>query len=308
MRSRSGRHDMVKRRLGRGLDFFLSSSDRDPSAKGSDSEQGETVTQAELSSLVPNPTQPRRDFPEKELEELANSIRSAGILQPILARRVGGKLQIIAGERRWRAAQLAGLERIPILLRDINDEQAAIIGLVENLHREDLNPIEKAQAFRRIQGLAKVNQEELAKQVGLDRSSVANFLRLLDLPDEVQAHVSRGTLSMGHARALLGLPTPDEQKLVAEEVLRRGLSVRQIEKLVQSMKSPKSGGQQQVVRSAASGKQQPPWLKEIEDNLEQALGTMVAVRYNKKRSHITIECIGRDEFERIYELLKAIEA
>lgn len=295
---------MVKRRLGRGLDFFLSSSERGGPKDGDGGGQPFEVSEVDLSKLHPNPTQPRREFPEKEIRELSDSILSAGILQPILVRKDGDGLQIVAGERRWRAAKLAGLERVPVILRDISNEQVAVIGLVENLHREDLNPIEKAQAFQRIQKLAKINQEEVARQVGLDRSTVANFLRLLELAPEVQAHVSRGTLTMGHARALLALASKDEQKLVAEDAIKRGLNVRQVEQLVQSMKPEKTTAGKSGETGVRRGKDRPAWLKEIEDTLEEVLGTMVAVKYGKKRSHITIECLGRDEFERVYEMLK----
>lgn len=301
---------MVKRRLGRGLDFFLSSTEREEPREGA--KEGESlepvleISEVDITTLHPNPTQPRRDFPEKEIRELSDSILSAGILQPILVRRDGEGLQIVAGERRWRAAKLAGLERVPVILRDISNEQVAVIGLVENLHREDLNPIEKAKAFHRIQTLSGVKQEEVARQVGLNRSTVANFLRLLDLASEVQAHVSRGTLSMGHARALLSIPSLDEQRLLAEDAIKRGLSVRQVEQLVQSVKTSKVEAEKPEPAPRAV-KDRPSWLKEIEDNLEEALGTMVAVKYGKKRSHITIECLGRDEFERVYELLRAAE-
>ncbi|MHC5062745.1 MAG: ParB/RepB/Spo0J family partition protein [Planctomycetota bacterium] len=298
---------MVKRRLGRGLDFFLSSSERGGPKDGDGPGQAFEVSEVDISKLHPNPTQPRREFPEKEIKELSDSILSAGILQPILVRKDGDGdgLQIVAGERRWRAARLAGLERLPVILRDISNEQVAVIGLVENLHREDLNPIEKAQAFQRIQKLAKINQEEVARQVGLDRSTVANFLRLLELASEVQAHVSRGTLSMGHARALLALASKEEQKLVAEDAIKRGLNVRQVEQLVQTMKPSKAPTGKQGESAPRTVKDRPAWLKEIEDTLEEVLGTMVAVKYGKKRSHITIECLGRDEFERVYDLLKA---
>lgn len=295
---------MAERRLGRGLDFFLSGSskpDADPSA-------GEGVQLLEIESLVANPHQPRREFSAQELEELAASIRSAGILQPILVRRVGERNQIVAGERRWRAAKTAGLTQIPALVRDISDEQAAVYGLVENLHREDLNPIEKARAFKKIQGMVQGNQEEVAKQVGLDRSTVANFMRLLELPAEVQAYVSRGTLSMGQARALLSLPGEAERKAVAEKIIRERLSVRQVEALVQELKEATPRAAEQKPGEVTVSKERPLWLREIEDNLCDALEAKVAVKYGRKRSKITIECEGREQFERVYEMLKAANA
>ena len=200
-----------------------------------------------------------------------------------------------------------------MLVREVSDEQSALFGLVENLHREDLNPIEKAQAFRRIQQITKGSQDEVARQVGLDRSTVANFVRLLDLPAEVQAHVSRGTLSMGQARALLAVPDADGRLRLAEQAIRERWSVRQVESAAQAWKdggptapAPEGGSEQAPSGSGsdAKAKERPLWLKEIEDNLSEALGTSVQVRYGRKRSKIVIECLGRDEFERIYEQLQ----
>ncbi len=288
---------MVERKLGRGLDYFLSGSTEASSAE-------ELVSQIELARLVPNPFQPRRDFSSAEIEELAASIRSAGLLQPILVRALGDRFQIIAGERRWRAAKLAGLERIPALVRVISDDQAAIFGLVENLHREDLNPLEKAQAFRRILELTKGTQEEVARQVGLERSSVSNFLRLLDLSSDVQAHVSRGTISMGHARAILGVADAEAQNLVAEKVIRDRMSVRQVESLIQEMRQGVPRASDQSASSSMSPKSRPLWLKEIEETLASALDAEVTVRYSKKRSKIVIECASREQFERVYGQIK----
>ena len=291
---------MVERRLGRGLDFFLSGS-REPA--------GDVVSELPITALEPNPFQPRTVFEESELEELAQSIRATGVLQPILVRQVGDKHQIIAGERRWRAAQKAGLDRIPALVRDIDDNMVAVLGLVENLQRTDLNPIEKARAFQRIQELTKTRQEEVARQVGLNRSTVANFLRLLDLAPEVQEHVSRGTLSMGHARALLGLAGHDEQVTVADEVIRKRLSVRDVEALVRDLSrattppDPEGARDDKPIRTGDK-KGRPVWLDELEETLSEALRTPVSIRYGARRSKITIECKGRDEFERVFEQLK----
>jgi ParB family chromosome partitioning protein len=262
----------------------------------------EEASQADVKMLVPNPHQPRREMGKAELEELAASIRASGILQPILARRVGDKLQIVAGERRWRAAQLAGLERVPVLVRTISDDESAVFGLVENLQREDLNAIEKAHAMRKLLEQLKCSQDELGRRIGVDRSSVANLVRLLDLPEAVQAHVSRGTLSMGHARALLGLSDAQSRIKLAEEAIRRGLSVRQIEDLVRDLGKPPVGDAK--AKDAIGKKGRPGWLKEIEEALEETLGTPVTVRYGRKNSKIVIECTGREQFERLYERLK----
>lgn len=288
------------RRLGRGLEFFLSDAKESKSVASGE----EVVTNLELGQITANPHQPRTEFDLGELEKLAASLRTSGVLQPILVRPApkGKGYQIIAGERRWRAAQMAGMERIPALVREVPEETAAVLVLVENVQRTDLNAIEKAKAFQKIQELTKASQAEVAKQVGLERSTVTNMLRLLDLPQEVQAFVSRGTLSMGHARALLGLAGADEQKTLAEEIVRKRMSVRQVEAFIQALNEatdPPGGGK---ARKKAGGR--PLWLNEIEENLVEALGTPVSVRYGAKRSQITIECMGRDEFERVYELLK----
>ncbi len=195
------------------------------------------------------------------------------------------------------------MERVPALVRSVTDEQAAVWSLVENIQRADLNALEKANAFKRLQGLIGGTQAEVAQNVGLDRSTVANFIRLLDLPEEVQALVSRGTITMGHARALLGLLDAEEQKKVAREVVRKRLSVRDIEELVKAVNAATEPG---ASKPMAGKRCRPVWLNEIEENMVRALGTSVHVRYSKKRSRITIECLGRAEFERVYELLSGL--
>ena len=302
MGSLSGRWSMVERRLGRGLDFFLSGSGKDGKEGSSESR----VEQLEISSLVPSPHQPRHSVSDDDLEKLSRSVRASGIIQPILVRKVGKRYEIIAGERRWRAAKMVGLERVPALVRPVTDEQSAVWGLVENLQRADLNALEKALAFKRLQDLMGGTQEDLARQVGLDRSTVANFIRLLDLPQEVQDLVSRGTLTMGHARALLALLDEEEQKKVATEVVKKKLSVRDLEDLVKTLNAATEVGTKKAPLKGKRGR--PIWLNEIEENLVEALGTAVRVQYGKKRSRITIECIGRPEFERVYELLRGGEA
>ncbi len=288
---------MVERRLGRGLEFFLSDKSAKPAA-------GDELSQLELSLLEPSLHQPRREFDAQELQDLANSMRSSGVLQPILVRPAGKKFQIIAGERRWRAAKLAGMERIPAMVREITDEMAVVYGLVENIQRAELNAMEKASAFKKIQEVTKSNQADVAKQVGLDRSTVTNFLRLLELPEAVQAQVSRGTLSMGHARALLALATAEEQQTLAEEIQRKKLSVRQVESLIQALNDATAPGKAKPSTQTRPGR--PVWVNEIEESLVEAMGTPVSVYYGRKRSKITIECMGREEFERVYDLLKTL--
>lgn len=329
---------MVDRKLGRGLDFFLSPSNRGaapnpapaqpaPPAPARAAAGGEATFEVTIpapvaapvpaaaavpgteirlvavSALVANPYQPRTGIDQSDLAELTESIRQSGVLQPILARRLGTQLQIVAGERRWRAAKLAGLEQVPVLVREISDPESAVFALVENLQREDLNAIEKAQAFRQLQKHLGAKQEEVAQKVGLDRSTVANIMRLLDLAPEVQLHVSRGTLSMGHARALLSVKDAKLQVKLADEAIRQSLSVRALEELAR----------QHAVGLAAAGspaKKKDPqqikaaWLKEIEETLTENFSTTIRVKYGRKSSTIEITCAGREEFERIYARLK----
>lgn len=300
---------MVDRRLGRGLDFFLSGgrSPQPASAQGAPRQEpttpttrppGDEVTHIDVRLVHPSPFQPRKHITEAELQELADSVRASGILQPILVRRVGDKFELLAGERRWRAAQLAGLTQIPALVRAVSDDESAVIGLVENLQREDLNAIEKAQGFQLLMKRLATTQEGLAARVGLERSTVANFLRLLDLPDAVQAHVSRGTLSMGHARALLSLGDGEAILRCADESVRQGWSVRALEAKVKELATRAPG------TGAKARRARPVWLNELEESLVEALGTTVSIRYGRKRSQIIIDCAGRDEFERVFQRLK----
>jgi ParB family chromosome partitioning protein len=305
---------MVDRRLGRGLDFFLSGGRQAPPAAPAQAPTredhvappgGDEVLMVDLAKLGPSPYQPRKQMDEAELQTLAESVRASGILQPILARRVGDRFEIVAGERRWRAAKIAGLTQAPVLVRAITDQESAVFGLVENLQREDLNAMEKAQGFQLLMNQLSATQEEVAKRVGFERSTVANFLRLLDLPEAIQAHVSRGTLSMGHARCLLALPDAETQERSADECIRQGWSVRALEAQVKAaLEASKAGPAAATPSSATKSKARPVWLNEIEEGLRDNLSTPVQVRYSKKRSQIIIECAGRAEFERLLERLK----
>ncbi len=256
-----------------------------------------------VTSLRPNPRQPRGTMDAAALEELAASIKASGVLQPILVRKVGDSLEIVAGERRWRAAQAAGLTDVPVIVRAITDQESGVFALVENLQRSDLNAIEKAKAFKQLLEQLQTSQDELGRKVGLDRSSVSNFIRLLDLAPAVQEHVSRGTLSMGHARALLGIKDPETQVMLADDVIRRGLSVRDLEEAMRQAKvgAPEAGAK---AASSASADKKAAWLKEIEESLCEVMNTPVAVRYGRKTSVIQITCSGREEFERVFNKLK----
>lgn len=271
---------MTKRALGRGLGALLP-----PSAEGS----GEgRVLELPLDSLVPNPYQPRKDFPQASLAELAASIRTAGILQPIVARRRGERYEILVGERRWRAAREAGLERVPVLLREATDAEAVELALVENLLREDLDPLEEAEAYHRLLAEFGWTQEELARRIGRDRSSIANALRLRRLPAVIQEDLRAGRLTMGHARALLGLPTEGAQLRLREEILAREWTVRATEAGVRRHRRgrPRAG--------------RPPELEAIEEEVRRALGARVRVVGTLSRGRIELSYASAQELERLH--------
>jgi ParB family chromosome partitioning protein len=256
---------------------------------------------ADIDRLAPNDFQPRLDVNDARLQELAQSIRSNGVIQPIVVRKIGDRFQIIAGERRWRAAKLAGLMRVPIVVRDVapgQEKSLLEMALIENIQREDLNPIEEAMAYRRLADDFRLKQEDIAGAVGKDRASVANFLRLLKLPEEVRAEVAAGRLSMGHARALLSLASEADQRQTAREVIARGLSVRETESLVKKIvdKAP-------PLREAAAPKPVDVHTRAAEDRLKLALGTRVRIVRQGTRGRIEIDFTSEDELIRIYEQL-----
>jgi ParB family chromosome partitioning protein len=255
----------------------------------------------DIALLEPNDCQPRGRLEDERLEELTQSIRVNGIIQPIVARRTEGqRYQIIAGERRWRAAQRAGLQRVPVVLKEVGSDEKRRrleMALIENIQRENLNPIEEAQAFQRLVDEFGLKQEDVAAQVGKDRSSVANTLRLLRLPDEVRAEVASGRLSMGHARAIVALASDAERRRIAREVLARNLSVRETEAIV---KHAAAGG--------TPARQPPANKKDVhtraaEEQLRLSLGTHVEIKRRGKRGVVQIAFANEDELQRIYEYL-----
>jgi ParB family chromosome partitioning protein len=256
--------------------------------------------EVDLDLLDPNDYQPRAGIEDEHLTELAQSIKANGMIQPIVARRTsGGRFQIIAGERRWRAAAQAGLAKVPVVIKDVagDDKQRRLeLALVENLQREDLNPIEEAHAYQKLVTEFRMTQEQVAVQVGKDRTSVANTLRLLRLPDEVRSEVASGRLSMGHARAIVSLPSEADQRRLAREVLARNLSVRETEALAKKESSP------------ANVPARPPAKKDVhtraaEEQLRLALGTPVEIKRRGQRGVIEIAFTNEDELQRIYEYL-----
>jgi ParB family chromosome partitioning protein len=284
---------MIERRsaLGKGLSALIPDAP-EPSRTG--------VTEVDIDLLAPNEHQPRLQVDESKLAELAQSIRANGIIQPILVRRTGSTYRIIAGERRWRAAQLAGLHKVPIVVRDVADDskqQLLELALIENIQRENLNPIDEAQAYQRLSDDFHLTQDQIAAAVGKDRSSVANFMRLLKLPEEVRADLASGALTMGHARALLSLADAAAQRHAAREVISRALSVRDTELLVKKLS----------VAPAASGRrakhENDVHTRAAEDRLRFALGTKVRIARRARGGVIQIEFTSENELNRIYEQL-----
>ena len=261
----------------------------------------------DIDLLAPNEDQPRLQMDDGRLEELAQSIRANGIIQPILVRRTDGGYRIIAGERRWRAAQRAGLLKVPVVVRDVPDgshKQLLELALIENIQREDLNPVEEAVAYRRLADEFGLTQEQIASAVGKDRSSVANYLRLLKLPDEVRADLASGALSMGHARALLALPDAAAQRHAAREVISRGLSVRDTELLVKKLGAQSSTGTRNPEPGTGNQEQQRDvHTRAAEDRMRFALGTKVRVTRRGQGGTIEIEFGSEAELNRIYEYI-----
>jgi len=279
---------MVEKRpaLGRGLSALI------PDAAGPAVDERSLDVDSDL--LRPNRFQPRTAMDEAKIEDLARSIRANGIIQPIVVRRVEGGYEIVAGERRWRASQRAGLLKVPVVVRDIPDERLLAVALIENIQREDLNPIEEAHAYRRLSDEYQLTQEQIADAVGKDRSSIANYLRLLKLPQEVRAQVGSGALSMGHARALLGLPDEASQLRVSRDVLSKGLSVRETETLV------KKGTEPAPIKTPA---EKDVHTRAAEERLRFALGTRVRIERKRKGGKIEIDFGSEEELQRIFEVL-----
>jgi ParB family chromosome partitioning protein len=276
---------MTRKALGKGLSALL--RDRESTT---DSDQREI----DIDLLEPNRFQPRQVFAEAKLEELAQSIRTHGFIQPIVVRRAGERYQIIAGERRWRAAQRLGLSRVPVAIKSVSDESLLEVSLVENIQRENLNPIEEAKAYHRLSQEFELTQEQVAQRTGKDRSTVTNFLRLLKLPKEVQQLVLEDQLSMGHARAILAMEGANEQRRLAEQTIKSTWSVRQVEKMIAAHKSPVEPKKM---------KQVDPNVRAATETLERSLGTRVRIVEKGKKGRIEIEYYSQEELQRLYERL-----
>ncbi|MBW6467717.1 MAG: ParB/RepB/Spo0J family partition protein [Coriobacteriia bacterium] len=280
-----------KRGLGRGLSALIPNTIE---------EGDEEVREVAVDQIAPNPKQPRTDIDDGAVAELADSVRKVGVLQAIIVRPYSDGYQIIAGERRWRAARMAGLERVPVRVLNIGETESLELALIENLQREDLNPIEEARGFRRLLSDHQMTQAELADKVSKSRSAVTNALRLLDLPEEVQGLVYQGALSAGHARTILSVPDEAMRVRLAEKVVAEGLSVRDTENMARLF----AAGQAE----RAPRPQTPKSFKIVARKLRRILGTGVRVKQTQQKGKIEIEFHGEEELERIFRLLTEGEA
>jgi ParB family transcriptional regulator, chromosome partitioning protein len=278
---------MQKQALGKGLGALIP----DLSALNDKERKALGIAEIELDKIVPNEYQPRKTFQDDALKELAASIKEHGVIQPIIVHRIGTNYGLIAGERRWRASRLAGLKTIPALVKEATKRELIEQALIENIQREDLNPLEAAEAYKRLQDEFKLTQEDLAKRVGKERSTVTNFLRILSLPKEVKHDLVAGNLSMGHAKALLSMERVRDQVQAALMIVKKGLSVREAEALAGKLKNPAKEKKPKIAHE----------LKAVEDKIRRSLGTKVSVTGKAKGGRIVIDYYSAEELDRILE-------
>jgi ParB family transcriptional regulator, chromosome partitioning protein len=291
---------MARSGLGKGLGALIGTPAVAKPRDGSDA--GERVHQIELASIVPSTLQPRKDFARDALLELIESIRQHGIIQPLIVRQVGTRFELIAGERRWRAAQELGLATVPAIVRTANDLEVLELSLIENLQRADLNPIEEAQGYARLANEFGMRQEDIALKVGRSRAAVANALRLLDLHPQVQIWLAQNLVSVGHAKVLLALKAPEEQLLAAETVLRRNATVRSTERMVARLLGI-GRGRRKPRRAAVDSNATATAVEDLQNRLQQHLATHVTIHHAEKRGRIEIEYYGTDDLQRIISAL-----
>ncbi|MCS7202919.1 MAG: ParB/RepB/Spo0J family partition protein [Thermodesulfovibrio sp.] len=268
----------MKKALGKGLEALIPQKE-------------ETFIEIDIERIIPNDMQPRKDFPEESLRELAQSIKEKGVLQPIVVSRVGdGTFRIVVGERRWRAAKIAGFEKIPAIIKDVSAEEAAELALIENIQREDLDPVEIALCFEKLINDFNLTQEELSKRVGKDRATIANYLRILKLPDKIKEYLRQGVLTMGHAKAIASVKDAEKQIEIADYVITKALSVRQTEEFVRGIYKRKK----KVVEVT-------PEIRELEETLSTELGTKVKIHHKGKKGKLEIFYSCLDELDGILQ-------
>ena len=296
--------------LGRGLNALLDESGQDTRDSAPDTGRAGSELFIDPSLLKPNPHQPRREFDEEALKELADSIREHGIIQPVIAEEVGdGTYFIIAGERRTRAARLAGLSTVPVILKKFSEERKLEVALIENIQRENLNPIEEAEAYHQLMTMGNLSQEETAARVGKNRSTVANALRLLKLPEDIRSSLSTGQISPGHARAILSIMNPADQRILFGRIVGSGLSVREAERMAAELNGGSRAGKETAL---PNGKKKTDSeairnieVRTIEQKFIDALGTKVTVKGSLERGTIEVAYFSRDDLDRLYELINS---
>jgi ParB family chromosome partitioning protein len=291
---------MARSGLGKGLGALIGTPAIPAPRDGEDS--GERVHQLQLASIVPSALQPRKDFRREALQELVDSIRQHGIIQPLIVRQSGARFELIAGERRFRAAQEIGLITVPAIIRTANDLEVLELSLIENLQRADLNPIEEAQGYARLANEFSLRQEDIALKVGRSRAAVTNALRLLDLHPQVQIWLIQNLLSVGHAKVLLALKVLDEQLLAAETVLRRNATVRSTERMVARLLGI-GRGRRKARRAVSESSATATAVEDLQNRLQQHLATHVTIHHGDKRGRIEIEYYGTDDLQRVVNAL-----
>ena len=280
---------MARQALGKGLEALIPGSKSKASSAPS-----RGASEISINDIRANPNQPRKRFAPEKLEELIKSVRAKGILEPLIVKEVGNKYELIAGERRFIAAQRAGLKAVPVIIKNVSSAEQLEIGLIENIMRQDLNPVEEAVAFKNLMESYKCTQEELSDRIGTNRANVANIVRVLKLPAEIQQYIINEELSLGHAKVLLGVEDKVKQRQLAEQAVRKGLSVRDIEGLLEKSPSKKSAAKPQASAE----------MKSIENKMKLHFGTKVSVKGNYKKGTIVIEYYNSEDFERITEIMR----
>ena len=289
---------MNRKALGKGINALIPDFEIGVPEPGVSGKQGVTQTRELLiDEISPNRFQPRKYFDDDKLEELVTSIRENGILQPVVVQKSETGYELVAGERRWRASKKAGLKKIPAMIREVSDTKALELAIIENIHRQDLNPIEEAEAYKRLAEEFSLTQEMIAKKVGKSRAAIANILRLLNLSRNIQENLISGKLSMGHARALLGLDNTGQMQAMCQEILKQGLTVRQTESKVNRLKKP------EILKLASSMKKKNIFIRDLEKELERKLGTKVEVSPKKNGGKLVVSYYSDDDLERIQNLI-----
>ena len=279
---------MERRALGRGISALI--PEKEIAAKNE-------VLYVQTGQIKPNPFQPREDFDPQSIEELAQSIKEKGVIQPLLVRRKGDNFELIAGERRLRAAQQLGIKEVPIIVKEVDDKDSLELALIENIQRQNLNPIEEAHAYQYLLDKFQVTQEKISEAMGKSRASIANILRLLNLPQEIQMEMKKGRISFAHGRALLELGDINEQRRLGHEVIAKELSVRELENLIK-MHRPR-GAKRKIAPGARD-----PYVAVLEEELQHILATKVRISKRKKRGHVNIEFFSQEDLDRIMNIIR----